>query len=45
MPKPPQLDSDMSQLRVQRLHFADLMNKLPQLTQGTQDDGFPLPPA
>lgn len=45
MPKPQQLDSDMAQLRVQRLHFEDLMNKLPQLAQGAQDDGSRLTPA
>ncbi|WMQ74507.1 MAG: Miniconductance mechanosensitive channel MscM [Sodalis sp.] len=45
MPKPQQIDSDMAQLRVQRLHFEDLMNKLPQLAQGTQDDDSPLTPA
>ncbi|MCR3755993.1 MAG: miniconductance mechanosensitive channel MscM [Sodalis sp. Psp] len=42
MPKPQQLDSDMAQLRVQRLHFEDLMNKLPQLARGVQDDGSSL---
>lgn len=42
MPKPQQLDSDMAQLRVQRLHFEALMNKLPQLSRGTQDDDSPL---
>ncbi|RLR17678.1 miniconductance mechanosensitive channel MscM, partial [Sodalis-like symbiont of Bactericera trigonica] len=45
MPKPQQLNSDMAQLRVQRLHFEDLMNKLPQLAQGAQDNGSPLKPA
>ncbi|AFP84694.1 miniconductance mechanosensitive channel MscM [secondary endosymbiont of Ctenarytaina eucalypti] len=44
MPKPQQLDSYMAHLRVQRLHFEDLMNKLPQLSQGEQDDGSPLTP-
>ncbi|MGP4123724.1 MAG: miniconductance mechanosensitive channel MscM [Sodalis sp. (in: enterobacteria)] len=45
MPKPQQLDSDMAELRVQCLHFEDLMNKLPQLAQGLQDDSSPLTPA
>lgn len=42
MPKPQQLDSDMAQLRIQRLHYEELMNKLPQLAQSKQDDGNPL---
>ncbi|KAA8995368.1 miniconductance mechanosensitive channel MscM [Affinibrenneria salicis] len=42
MPKPQQLDSDMAQLRVQRLHFEDLTNKQQQLETVTQDDGSPL---
>ncbi len=42
MPKPQQLDSDMAQLRIQRLHYEDLLNKQPQLAQSRQDDGTPL---
>ena len=42
LPKPQQLDSDMAQLRASRLHYEDLMNKLPQLAQSKQDDGSPL---
>ncbi|SNC58871.1 miniconductance mechanosensitive channel MscM [Sodalis endosymbiont of Henestaris halophilus] len=42
LPKSQQLDSDMAQLRVQRLHFEDLMNKLPLHSLGVQDDGSPL---
>ncbi|WP_413735469.1 miniconductance mechanosensitive channel MscM [Sodalis sp. RH21] len=42
LPKPQQLDSDMAQLRVSRLHYEDLMDKLPQLAQSKQDDGSPL---
>ncbi|WP_413731314.1 miniconductance mechanosensitive channel MscM [Sodalis sp. RH20] len=44
LPKPQQLDSDMAQLRVSRLHYEDLMNKRPQLDQSKQDDGSPLTP-
>ncbi|WP_413741610.1 miniconductance mechanosensitive channel MscM [Sodalis sp. RH15] len=42
LPKPQQLNSDMAQLRVSRLHYEDLLNKLPQPAQGRQDDGKPL---
>ncbi|WP_345945695.1 miniconductance mechanosensitive channel MscM [Sodalis sp. dw_96] len=42
LPKPQQLDSDMAQLRVSRLHYEELLNKLPQPAQGKQDDGKPL---
>lgn len=42
LPKPQQLDSDMAQVRVNRLHYEELMNKLPQLAQSKQDDGTPL---
>ncbi|WP_413725579.1 miniconductance mechanosensitive channel MscM [Sodalis sp. RH16] len=42
LPKPQQLNSDMAQLRVSRLHYEDLLNKLPQPAQGKQDDGKPL---
>lgn len=45
MPKSQQLDNDMAQLRVQRLYFEDLMNKLPKLAQGTHDGAAPLTPA
>ena len=39
MPKPQQLDTEMAQLRVQRLHYEDLLNKQPQIRQA---DGQPL---
>lgn len=42
MPKPQQLDSEMGQLRVQRLHYEDLLGKQQQYRQGRQDDGQPL---
>jgi len=42
LPKPQQLDSDMAQLRVNRLHYEELLNKLSQSTLGKQDDGKPL---
>lgn len=42
MPKPQQLDTEMAQLRVQRLHFEDLLNKQPQIRQIRQADGQPL---
>lgn len=42
MPKPQQLDRDMAQLRVQRLHYEDLLNRQSQLRQGKQDDGSAL---
>jgi potassium efflux system protein len=41
MPKPQQLDTEMAQLRVQRLHFEDLL-KQPQIRQIRQADGQPL---
>lgn len=41
MPKPQQLDSDMAQLRAQRLNYEDRLNK-PQTEQAKQDDGTPL---
>nr|WP_113868454.1 miniconductance mechanosensitive channel MscM [Brenneria salicis]NMN90389.1 potassium efflux system protein [Brenneria salicis ATCC 15712 = DSM 30166]RBP59642.1 potassium efflux system protein [Brenneria salicis ATCC 15712 = DSM 30166]RLM29774.1 miniconductance mechanosensitive channel MscM [Brenneria salicis ATCC 15712 = DSM 30166] len=42
MPKPQLLDSDMAQLRVQRLHFEDLINKPQDIEQAKEDDGTPL---
>lgn len=42
MPKPQQLDSEMGQLRVQRLHYEDLLEHQQQLRQIRQDDGTPL---
>ncbi|MDX5630288.1 MULTISPECIES: miniconductance mechanosensitive channel MscM [unclassified Brenneria] len=42
MPKPQMLDSDMAQLRVQRLHFEDLINKPHEMDKTKQDDGSPL---
>ena len=42
MPKPQQLDTEMAQLRVQRLRFEDQLNKQPQLRQIHQPDGKPL---
>lgn len=42
MPKPQQLDTEMAQLRVQRLHYEDLLNKQPQIRQIRQADGQPL---
>ncbi|PWC11048.1 miniconductance mechanosensitive channel MscM [Brenneria corticis] len=42
MPKPQLLDSDMAQLRVQRLHFEELINKQHDVDQAKQDDGTPL---
>lgn len=45
MPKPQQLDSDMAQLRVQRLQFENQLEKLPQRAQSIkQDDGSELTP-
>lgn len=45
MPKPQQLDSDMAQLRVQRLQFENQLEKLPQRAQSLkQDDGSDLTP-
>ena len=42
MPRPQQLDTEMAQLRVQRLHFEDLLGKQPQLRLLRQEDGEPL---
>lgn len=42
MPKPQQLDSEMGQLRVQRLHYEDLLEHQQQLRQIRQNDGTPL---
>lgn len=42
MPKPQQLDTEMAQLRVQRLRYEDQLNKQPQLRQLHQADGQPL---
>ncbi|MGP6445117.1 miniconductance mechanosensitive channel MscM [Rahnella aceris] len=42
MPKPQQLDRDMGQLRVQRLHYEDLLDKQAIYRQARQDDGKPL---
>src|SRR5476649_776026 len=42
VPKPQQLDRDMGQLRVQRLHYEDLLDKQALLRQVRQDDGTPL---
>ncbi|MEB6337193.1 miniconductance mechanosensitive channel MscM [Serratia rhizosphaerae] len=45
MPKPQQSDSDMAQLRVQRLQFENQLEKLPQRAQSLkQDDGSDLTP-
>ncbi|WP_044105078.1 miniconductance mechanosensitive channel MscM [secondary endosymbiont of Heteropsylla cubana] len=44
MPKPQQLDSDMAQLRVQRLYFEELMNKLPKLRKVTQNNVLTMTP-
>ncbi|MBP2846620.1 miniconductance mechanosensitive channel MscM [Dickeya oryzae] len=43
MPKPQQLDGDMAQLRAQRLHYEDQLNKLSASGEPTrQDNGTPL---
>ncbi|MCU5773600.1 miniconductance mechanosensitive channel MscM [Erwiniaceae bacterium BAC15a-03b] len=42
MPKSQQLDSDMGQLRVQRLHYEDLLNRQSQLRQQKQENGAEL---
>lgn len=42
MPKPQQLDTELAQIRVQRLHYEDLLNKQSQLRQLRQPDGSPL---
>ncbi|MFS2224298.1 miniconductance mechanosensitive channel MscM [Pantoea sp. B65] len=39
MPKSQQLDSDMGQLRVQRLNYEDLLNRQAQLRQQKQENG------
>ena len=39
MPKSQQLDSDMGQLRVQRLNYEDLLNRQQQLKQQKQESG------
>lgn len=39
MPKSQQLDSDMGQLRVQRLYYEDLLNRQQQLKQLKQENG------
>lgn len=45
MPKSQQLDRDMAQLRVQRLQYEDMLEKLQQQkTTLKQDDGTPLTP-
>ena len=42
MPKSQQLDSEMGQLRVQRLHYEDLLSRQQQLRQLKQENGAPL---
>ena len=42
MPKPQQLDRDMAQLRVQRLHYEELLDRQAQLRQAKQDNGSAL---
>ncbi|SQA97790.1 putative mechanosensitive channel protein [Cedecea neteri] len=42
MPKPQQLDTELAQLRVERLHYEDLLNKHAKLRQVRQADGSPL---
>lgn len=42
MPKPQQLDTELAQLRVQRLYYEDLLNKQVELRQIHQPDGEPL---
>ncbi len=41
-PKPQQLDTEMAQLRVQRLHYEDLLGSQPQLRLIRRADGEPL---
>lgn len=41
-PKPQQVDTEMAQIRVQRLRYEDQLNKQPQLRQVRQADGSPL---
>ncbi|KAB8311926.1 miniconductance mechanosensitive channel MscM [Erwinia endophytica] len=42
MPKSQQLDNELGQLRVQRLHYEELIERQQQLRQLRQDDGSPL---
>jgi len=42
MPKPQQLDTELAQLRVQRLYYEDILNKQAELRQIRQPDGEPL---
>lgn len=42
IPRPQQLDTEMAQLRVQRLRYEDQLGKQPQLRQIRQADGEPL---
>lgn len=42
MPKPQQLDTELAQLRVQRLYYEDLLNKQAELRQTHQQNGQPL---
>ncbi|WJY15530.1 miniconductance mechanosensitive channel MscM [Pectobacteriaceae bacterium CE90] len=42
MPKPQLLDRDMAQLRVQRLHYDDLLSQLPKTELARQDNGSSL---
>lgn len=42
MPKPQQLDTELAQLRVQRLSYEDLLSKQTELRQLRQIDGEPL---
>jgi potassium efflux system protein len=42
MPKPQQLDTEMAQLRIQRLRYEDQLSKQPQLRQTLQAEGTPL---
>ncbi len=42
MPKPQQLDTEMAELRVQRLHFEALMNAQKQLSQTQEIGGQPI---
>lgn len=41
-PKPQQVDTEMAQIRVQRLRYEEQLNKQPQLRQVRQADGSPL---
>lgn len=42
VPKQQQIDSEMGELRVQRLHYEDLLNRQASLHSLTQEDGSPL---